>query len=435
MTSRERLRRTLNHEDPGQVVVDLGSTPVTGIAAGALSRLRNTLGLPSQPVRVHEPFQLIGFVEEDLLQALEADVMGIWPLFTMFGYRNDRWKPWRLFDGTEVLIGEGFVVSEDAEGNMYIHPKGDPNAPPSGKLPRDGFYFDNIIRQGPIDEEHLDGRADFAVQYTVYNDEECRFLEEQACFLYENTDYGLIGQISGGSLGDIAHVPGPALPHPKGIRDPMEWYAAHIAHPNYIKDIFAYQTEITLENAALYWQAVGSRVEAVVLSGTDFGTQRAELISPDLFRELYKPFHQQINDWIHQHTTWKTFYHTCGSITRLLDDLVDCGVDILNPVQCSAMGMDPAFLKARYGNQLVFWGGGVNTQGTLPFGRPEEVRAEVLERLRIFAPGGGYVFSAIHNIQQPTPIENVLAMFEAVRTFREEEAAKQAEAGLSRPID
>jgi hypothetical protein len=338
----------------------------------------------------------------------------------MFGYRNDRWKPWRLFDGTEVQIGEGFVTSQDVDGNIYLHPNGDPDAPPTGKLPKGGFYFDNIIPKTQVDELHLDGKADFAVQYTVYTDEECRLFEAQARTLFENTPFGLIGQLSGGSLGDIAHVPGPTVNNPQGIRDPMEWYIAHKIHPEYIKDIFAYQADIAIQNAALYWEAVGSRVDAVVVSGTDFGTQRCEFISPDLFRELYKPFFQQINDWIHAHTTWKTFFHSCGSIVRLLDDFVDCGVDILNPVQCSATGMDPLFLKTKYGGKLVFWGGGVNTQQTLPFGTPDEVRQEVLERLRIFAPGGGYVFNTIHNIQQPTPVENILAMYEAIQIYNRE---------------
>jgi len=422
LPSRDRLRLTLNHHDPGAVVVDLGSTAITGIAAGALARLRQALGLAEGPVRVHEPFQLLGFVDEDVLQALGCDVIGVWPRGTMFGYDNDRWKPWQLFDGTPVLIGDGFTTSEDAEGNIYLHPNRDLNATPTGVLPRGGYYFDNIIRRTPVDEARLDGKADFADQYQVYSVEECRYLEEQARFLYENTEYGLIGQLSGGSLGDIAHIPGPNLTNPRGIRDPMEWYVAHKTHPEYIQDIYAYQTGIAIRNAELYWQAVGSRVEAVVVSGTDFGTQRAELLSPELFRKLYKPFYRQINDWIHSHTTWKTFYHSCGSIVKLIDDFIDMGVDILNPVQCSAAGMEPEFLKSKYGDRLVFWGGGVNTQHTLPFGSPDEVREEVLQRLRTFAPGGGYVFNPIHNIQQPTPIENILAMFDAIRSYNQEQA-------------
>jgi hypothetical protein len=420
LTSRQRLHQTLNHQDPGRVVVDLGSTAITGISASALTRLKRALGLKDVPVRVHEPFQILGFVEEDVLSALGIDVVGVWSPSTMFGYRNEGWKPWRLSDGTEVLIGEGFITSQDAEGNLYLHPNGDPAARPTGKLPKGGFYFDNIIPKISVDENHLDGKRDFAEQYSVYSDEECRFLEKQARNLYENTSLGLIGHLAGGSLGDIAHIPGPNLVDPRGIREPMEWYIAHKTHPEYIKEIFAYQTEIALQNAALYWEAVGSRVEAVVVSGTDFGTQRSEFISPDLFRQLYKPFYTQINGWIHEHTTWKTFFHSCGSIVRLLDDFVECGVDILNPVQCSAAGMDAAFLKKQYGEKLVFWGGGVNTQRTLPFSTPEEVRAEVLDRLHTFAPGGGYVFNAIHNIQQPTPVENVLAMMDAVRIYNSE---------------
>ncbi|MGE5221500.1 MAG: uroporphyrinogen decarboxylase family protein [Omnitrophica WOR_2 bacterium] len=422
LTPRQRLQRTLSHVEPGNVVVDLGSTAITGISASALARLRRALGLKEIPVRVHEPFQILGFVDDDLISALGIDVVGIWPASTMFGYRNDRWKSWRLFDGTDVMIGEGFVITEDEAGNIYLHPNGDPAAPPTGKLPKGGFYFDNIIPKTSVDEAHLDGKADFAAQYSVYTDEECRSIETQARDLYENTSFGLIGQLSGGSLGDIAHVPGPNLADPHGIRDPLEWYIAHKTHPEYIKDIFAYETEITIRNAALYWQAVGSRAEAVVVSGTDFGTQRSEFISPDLFRQLYKPYYQQINDWIHAHTTWKTFFHSCGSIVHLLDDFIECGVDILNPVQCSAAGMDPAFLKERYGKKLVFWGGGVNTQETLPFGTPEAVRQEVLERLRIFAPGGGYVFNTIHNIQQPTPVANILAMMDAVQSYNRERA-------------
>lgn len=410
----------MHHLDPGPVVVDLGGTSITGISASALARLRKSLGLPEKPVRVHEPFQLLGFVEEDVLRALGCDVVGVWPLGTMFGYANDRWKPWQLFDGTPVMVGGGFTISEDAGGNVYLHPNHDLQAPPTGILPKGGYFFDNVIRKVPFDEDHLDGRADFAEQYATYTDEECRYFEEQSRCLYANTDYGLIGQLACASLGDIAHVPGPNVSNPRGIREPIEWYVAHKTHPEYIWDIFSYQTELALKNAAMLWQAVGSRVEAVVVSGTDFGTQRAELISPSMFRRLYKPFYQRINDWIHQHTTWKTFFHSCGSIVNLLDDFVDCGVDILNPVQCSAAGMDPAFLKAKYGDKLVFWGGGVNTQQTLPFGTPDAVREEVLDRLRTFAPGGGYVFNTIHNIQQPTPVENILAMYDAIRIYNQE---------------
>ncbi|HDY87404.1 MAG TPA: methyltransferase, partial [bacterium] len=135
----------------------------------------------------------------------------------------------------------------------------------------------------------------------------------------------------------------------------------------------------------------------------------------DAYRDLYKPIHKRINEWIHKNTSWKTFIHSCGGIRPLLDDIVDAGFDILNPVQCSAEGMEPQKLKDDYGDRIVFWGGGVDTQKTLPFGKPEEVYEEVSERIRIFNKGGGYVFDSIHNIQQGSPVENVMAMLDAIK--------------------
>jgi uroporphyrinogen-III decarboxylase len=155
-------------------------------------------------------------------------------------------------------------------------------------------------------------------------------------------------------------------------------------------------------------------MDVIYVSGTDFGTQDRLFISPDLYRELYKPFHRRLNDWIHSHTTWKVFCHSCGAIAELLDDLIDAGVDIINPIQTSARGMDPAALKARYGDRLVFWGGGVDTQRTLPFGTPVHVYEEVCERIRILSEGGGYVFNPVHNILVNFRAENMLAMFQAV---------------------
>jgi uroporphyrinogen-III decarboxylase len=145
--------------------------------------------------------------------------------------------------------------------------------------------------------------------------------------------------------------------------------------------------------------------------------QTAPLISPNAYRDLYQPFHKRLNDWTHQHTNWKTFIHSCGSVTALLDDFIDAGFDILNPVQCSATHMDPAELKAKFGDRITFWGGGVDTQRTLPFGAPDEVRREVRDRIRIFGPGGGFIFNAIHNIQAKTPVENLLALFDALKEY------------------
>jgi uroporphyrinogen-III decarboxylase len=162
---------------------------------------------------------------------------------------------------------------------------------------------------------------------------------------------------------------------------------------------------------------VRDRIDVVYMTGTDFGMQTGPFVSPQTYRTLYKPFHKRLNDWIHEHTASKVFMHTCGSVMRLIPDFIEAGFDILNPVQCSAKGMEPAELKRCFGDQIVFWGGGVDTQHTLPFGAPDDVRREVRERIRAFGPGGGFVFNPIHNVQARTPIENLLAMFETLREY------------------
>jgi uroporphyrinogen-III decarboxylase len=162
---------------------------------------------------------------------------------------------------------------------------------------------------------------------------------------------------------------------------------------------------------------MGDTVDILYLCGTDFGTQVSQFCSPATFDNLYLPYYRQVNDWVHRHTSWKTFKHSCGAIDPLLPNLIRAGFDIINPVQCSATGMDPVHLKQAYGRDLVFWGGGVDTQHTLPFGTPQQVYAEVLGRCRIFAPGGGFVFNTIHNVQALTPTTNLLALLKAVQDF------------------
>lgn len=186
-----------------------------------------------------------------------------------------------------------------------------------------------------------------------------------------------------------------------------------------MQEVYEVQTEFMLKNLEIYKQAVGDRIQICWISGTDFGTQNAEMISPQMFRDLYKPYYKRVCGWIHQNTSWKTYAHTCGCIVGLLDDFVDMGLDIVNPVQLSAKGMDARMLKEKYGGKLVFWGGGVDTQATLPQGSPDEVAAQVLERLPILSEGGGYVFNTIHNIVGDTKAENIWAAFKAVHDYNE----------------
>ena len=144
-------------------------------------------------------------------------------------------------------------------------------------------------------------------------------------------------------------MPAPWLKNPKGIRDVAEWYMSTVSRFDYVYELFRRQCDIALANLAKIYDAVGDRVSAVFITGTDFGTQNGPFISPAAYRKLYQPFHRRVNDWVHQHTPWKTFIHSCGSVVALLPDIVDAGFDILNPVQCSAAGMDPRTLKDKFG--------------------------------------------------------------------------------------
>jgi uroporphyrinogen-III decarboxylase len=177
-------------------------------------------------------------------------------------------------------------------------------------------------------------------------------------------------------------------------------------------------TEIGLKNLELLRQAVGERIQVILMTATDFGAQKGLLVSPEVYRNLFKPFHQRMNEWIHTNTAWKSFIHSCGSVYDILRDFKEAGFDILNPVQLSAAKMDPKRLKEEFGDHFTFWGGGVDTQKTFPFGTPDEVKEEVRRMIEIFSPGGGFVFNAVHNIQPHVPVENMLAMFETVREYR-----------------
>ncbi|MFH1086563.1 MAG: uroporphyrinogen decarboxylase family protein, partial [Chloroflexota bacterium] len=366
----------------------------------------------------HEPYQMLGRVDDDVLDALGVDIVGLSDDNTMFGFPQRDWKPFALHDGTPVLVPGGFNTEPAADGSLYQYPGGDRSAPPSGRMPPGGYYHDAVERQEPYDPARLDPEEWVRDMYHVYTKAELRLLEERAARLHRDTTRAIIGNFGQGSFGDIAFVPGLTIAHPKGIRAVADWYMATALYPDYIHGIFDRQLDIVLTNLKLYHEAVGERIAAIFVSGTDFGSQRSAFISPKAYRELFKPYHRAINDWVHSHTTWKTFYHSCGSMVALYDEFVDAGVDIVNPMQISAAGMAPRALKERWGDKLVFWGGGIDTQHTLAFGTPAEVEAEVAENIAVLGAGGGFVFNAVHNIQSTVPTENLVALFRAVARYR-----------------
>ena len=415
MDHRTRLAAALAHRTPDQVPVDLGGTPTTGIHCSVVAALREHLGLERRPVTVHEPYQMLGVVEDDLAQALGIDTVGVTAPSTIFGFRNEGWTPWRTPWGQEVLVSKNFQVREDPNGEVYAFPQGDRTADPSAHMPSGGWFFDSIVRQGPIDEDNLDP-ADNCEEFTPWTQADLDHYVREVDAAWA-TGRAVVATLGGTALGDIALVPAPFLKKPKGIRDITEWYISTRARQDYIHKVFEHEVDVALKNLERLHAAVGDRISAVFVCGTDFGSQRAPMCAPKNFDSLWKPHYQRLTGWMHQHTAWKTFKHSCGAIEPLVDGLIEAGFDILNPVQCSATGMDPAHLKAKFGDRVVFWGGAIDTQQVLPFGTPAQVREQALERLKIFSPGGGFVFNPIHNVQACTPVENLLALFDAVREF------------------
>jgi len=412
MNSRERFRAVLNHKAVDRVCVDFGSTAVTGIHVSCVANLREHFGLEKRPVKAFEPYQMLGLIEDDLKEAMGIDVDGIVPRQTMFGFPNENWKEFRMPWGQEVLVSEHFVTTTDSDGAILIYPQGDATVPPSGRMPKSSYFFDTIVRQEPIDEKPLNVE-DNLEEFGPISDEDLRYFKEQVELL-SNSERGIIATFGGMAFGDIALVPAPFLKHPKGIRDITEWYMSTAIRQDYVHEIFRRQCEIAIANLKKIHAVVGNVIDAVFICGTDFGTQTSSFCSTDTFDSLYAPYYKQVNDWIHKNTTWKTFKHSCGAVEPFMSHFIESGFDIINPVQCSATGMEPRNLKEKYGRDLVFWGGGVDTQKNLPFGMPEEVYNEVMERIEIFNKDGGFVFNTTHNTQANTPTENILAMLKAI---------------------
>lgn len=419
MNSRERVTRALNHQQPNRVPLDLGASPVTGMHVSSVYKLRQALALdpPGTPVKVVEPYQMLGEIKPDLMQALGVDVVGLSSPMTMFGYPLIDWKEWTFFDGTPVLVPGDFNTQPEPNGDILMYPEGDRNAAPSGRMPAGGFYFDAIVRQVAINEDKLDPK-DNLEEFLPVSEAELDYYEAEANRLYHQTDKAILGNFGGTGFGDIALVPGIQLKNPKGIRDMEEWYMSTMIRRDYVWRVFEKQCEIALKNLERIHERIREKISVLYVTGTDFGTQNGPFISPKAYRDLFQPFHKQINTWVHTHTTWKTFIHSCGSVIKLYPDFIEAGFDIFNPVQTSAAGMDPSILADSFGNLVTFWGGGIDTQHTLPFGTPEEIRNQVRERIHIFGAGGGFIFNPIHNVQAGVPVENLLTLYEAFADFR-----------------
>lgn len=394
LSSRERVLAAIDHQEPDRVPLDLGGTRVTSIAVGAYARLLNHLGRDETPPRVMDVWQMLAWLERPIVEALEIDVLPVPRLVQDFGMRMDHWVPWQLVeDGTPVQMPGGFDPIQSEDGSLCLYLDGEPVAKKVPSSP----YFDRL----------LDLRMSYelppleSIQLPILSDEELVWRRHWAETLRAETDKALIGDF-GFNLGRWGSY--------------GEWFYGIAADPGYTRAWYDKKIENLLVNVERYAQAVGDNIDVVWLM-EDFGTQKGMMISPKMFNEMVAPYYKRFFQWIRANTSWKILFHSCGGIYPIIDTLIDCGIDILNPVQTTASGMEPDKLKAEFGDRLTFWGGGIDTQSVLPFGSVQEIEDQTRERIQVLGPGGGFVFATIHNIQDDIPPEKVMAMLEAVRQF------------------
>lgn len=407
MNSRDRVLRAINHEEPDRVPIDMGGSIVTGIMAGALVRLRQHLGLDG-PVKVYDVFQMLGEVTADLVEQFELDLLPVEPEAIFFDHLPNRdYKPWTLFDGTQVLMPGAFEVTVSPEGDWLMYEDNDPSKSVVGHMPNGGFYFDKPSITGwnqdyvPPDIDSLKKSG-----WRRLTEDTLRFLQEKAKVLRTASDKALV----------LTNW-GEAVLGPPQVGSIPEWLVLLATDPDYVQELMDLGAEIAIDNLKLYWEALGDTIDIIHLDGYDYGTQTREMFSPRMFEQFQAPCYKAQCDWIHANTPWKIAKHCCGSIPHLIEPMIRAGIDILNPVQTSAADMDPQWLKDTFGDRMTFWGGGVDTQRVLPFGTPDEVQADVAERMEIFAPGGGFIWNSIHNIQYNIPPENIVTALDSALEF------------------
>lgn len=411
--SRDKVRCALNHQNAGSIPVDFGSTAVTGIHCRIVEALRNYYGLAPRPVKIVDAFQMLGEIDAELAEKIGVDCIGIGGPKDIFDLDTTRMHeqttPW----GQRVLVPEAMDLTPDMRGDVYVYAGGDQNYPPSAVMPKGCYFINAIERQQPIEEDLLDPE-DNVEEFGLLTENDLAYYCAEADKAYQ-TGRAVVASFGGTALGDVAFVPGMGLKQPKGIRSVVEWYMSTAMRQDYLHQVFEKEIDIAIANYEKLWAALGDKIDVVLTCGTDFGSQESQFCSIDTFRELWLPHYRRMNDWIHQHTTWKIFKHSCGAIIPILPGLIEAGFDIINPVQINAKDMDSRRLKEEFGSQLTFWVGGVDTQKILPFGTPDEIRRHVMGQCEILGRDGGFVFNAVHNVQANVPVDNVVAMFDALK--------------------
>lgn len=409
MTGAERIKAALNFEETGKVPVDFSGHRSSGISAIAYNKLRDYLGLKKKPVRVYDMVQQLAIVDEDVLDIFGVDTLEMGRAFLL----DDKdWKPWVLPDGTPCEIP--FYVNTSKKGNdwfLYDDSGLEMGVQREGCLYFEQNYFPLSDRDFATDhfddlEEQLGRQVWSGVPHPgahlPLTDENLKVMAEKARILQESTSRAIIG-IFGGNMFEIPQM-----------LFRMDNYLLYMAmYPEQTLQFSEKLFHLHLKNLEKWLSAVGPYID-IVLFGDDLGGQAGPLLSPEMYQAYYKPFHQKLWARAKELADVKVQLHCCGSVKMLLPDLIDAGLDAINPVQISCDQMDPKELKTEFGDKLTFWGGGCDTQSVLPNVTPSEVKEHVREQIKIFKPGGGFVFQQVHNIMANVPPENIVAMFEAV---------------------
>lgn len=397
MNHRERVLTTLRHREPDRVPIDFGGTVDTTIQAVNYRKLRKYLGLGAGRTRVTDVYQQVARVEEDVCQVLGIDVMPVL-------YEPRQWRKGLLTDGSPGEFPAGFLPQLQDDGSqVMLNAAGNITA----KMSNGGYYFDPVyspladaasisdIERHKADIENFDAPAHLDKTYEE--------LARNAKELRDNTDYLLVG-FFGGHLLQACLI----------LRGWEAFFMDLLVNQKFAAALMEKLLEANSRRFERYAETVGPYVD-VVMFEDDLGMQDRSLMRPELYRKTIKPYQKQLFDFVKSRCDAYLFFHSDGAVAPFIPDFIEMGVDILNPLQVSAAGMDTRVLKREFGRDICFWGGGCDSQRVLAFGTPEDVADEVKRRIDDLAPGGGYVFSTIHNVQNGVPPENIVAMFKTAR--------------------
>jgi uroporphyrinogen decarboxylase len=407
MTGRERIRAALNYQPVDRVPVDLSGHRSSGISAIAYARLRRHLGLQERPIRVYDPIQQLAIVDGDILDRFGADAV---ELGRAFARNDDDWRDWTLPGGTPCQMP------------AWIHPERDAGAwvlrSQSGRvlarMPDGALYFEQVYWPYADERDRDFDRIAQAMQESMWTSVAAppgphvdgpdgpQLLAEGAKSLRLSTDRAIIG-LFGGNLLETGQML---------FRNDI-FLMLLAGEPEQAHLFLERLTEIHLKNLDCFLRAAGSSIDVIVF-GDDLGMQKGPQISPAMYREFFKPHHRKMWRRAKELADVKVMLHCCGGVRPLLPDLIDAGLDAINPVQISAAGMDLAQLKRDFRNRITFWGGGCDTQRILPEGSPAMVADHVRRQAAIFGKEGGFVFQQVHNILANVPPENIVAMFDSL---------------------